>query len=141
MAATGLDHHDLPIQTDVSKHGFKIMGMIRGMIRGHDSSMHVVINCVYAISGNTHISIMYLLLNPTTMFEVTNTDVSVGGFPWSNMDVCTLMFSDFFGHMQMTNQQLFCSRPNKSNVFSSAFATFAKICQPKIHGDHSFQLT
>ncbi len=32
------------------------MGMIRGMIRGYDSgydsNMHVVINCVYAISGN-----------------------------------------------------------------------------------------
>ena len=35
-----LDHHDLPIQLnkmDVSKHGFKIMGMIRSMIRGYDS--------------------------------------------------------------------------------------------------------
>ena len=48
-----LDHHDLPIQLkqmDVSKHGFKIMGMIRG----YDSrkcNMHVVINFVYAISG------------------------------------------------------------------------------------------
>ena len=44
----------------------KIMGMIRGMIRGYDSghdsgydsrkrNMHVIINFVYAISGNTHI--------------------------------------------------------------------------------------
>ena len=40
LTATGLDHHDLPIQLkqmDVSKHGFKIMGMICSMIRGYDS--------------------------------------------------------------------------------------------------------
>ena len=49
---------------DVAKHGFKIMGMIRSMIRGYDSgydsrkcNMHVVINFVYAMSGNAHIYI------------------------------------------------------------------------------------
>ena len=49
---------------DVSTHGFKIMGMIRSMIRGYDPgydsrncNMHVVINFVYAISGNAHIGL------------------------------------------------------------------------------------
>ena len=53
------------------------MGMIRGMIRGHDSgydsrkcNMHVVINFVYAISGNTDMYSIHMTYGNRTQITI-----------------------------------------------------------------------